>query len=110
MGHAFSTLEGSDPADSSQRPVIIGSSAWSGNAAIFVNFNEGDYPKVALNALDQGGHLPSVVIARLGVRGLNSSTPYDHYSLLRTLEDGWGLTALGHAAQARSMTEFFSGR
>ena len=110
MGHAFSTLEGSDPADSSQRPVIIGSSAWSGNAAIFVNFNEGDYPKVALNALDQGGHLPSVVIARLGVRGLNSSTPYDHYPLLRTLKDGWGLSALGHTAQARSMTEFFSGR
>ena len=88
----------------------MGSSALSGNAAIVVTFDEGDYDEVAPNALDQGGRLPTVVIARLGVRGLNSSTPYDHYPLLRTLEDGWGLAALGHAVRARSMIEFFSGR
>ena len=58
----------------------------------------------------QGSNSWTVVIAHLGVRGLNSSTPYDCYPLLQTLEDGWGLAALGHAVRARSMIEFFSGR
>jgi hypothetical protein len=46
-----------------------------------------------------GGWIPTIVIANHGPRALTEFTPFNHYSLLRTLEDGFGLTPyLGHAA------------
>ena len=46
-----------------------------------------------------GGHIPTVVITNHGPRGVADDTPYSHYSLLRTLEDLFGLAPhLGHAA------------
>jgi hypothetical protein len=45
-----------------------------------------------------GGHIPTVVITNHGPRGVVDPTPYSHYSLLRTLEDAFGIeTYLGHA-------------
>jgi hypothetical protein len=43
-----------------------------------------------------GGHVPMIVIAR-GVGHAVDATPADHYSLLRTIEENWGLPLLGHA-------------
>jgi len=31
----------------------------------------------------------------------------NHYDTLRTIEDAWGLPALGNAAAATALTEFF---
>jgi hypothetical protein len=46
-----------------------------------------------------GGHIPTVVITNHGPRGAKDPTPYNHYSLLRTIEDAFGITEhLGHAA------------
>ena len=46
-----------------------------------------------------GGHIPTIVITNHGPRGLNDPTPYNHYSLLRTIEDAFGLPVhLRHAA------------
>ena len=56
-----------------------------------------------------GGLIPAIVIAREGVRHYVSSNPYNHYSLLRTIEEAWGLGYLGNAsdtAQVHSMREF----
>lgn len=86
---------------------IMASKAWAGNAAIILTFDEGE-GGTAPSPLEVGGRVATVVIARQGARGRVSSTPYNHYSLLRTLEDGWGLAPLGHAAQARPMLEFFA--
>lgn len=47
-----------------------------------------------------GGKVPAIVIARNGVRGLVDASPYNHYSLLRTIEQAWGLGYLGYAADA----------
>ncbi len=58
-----------------------------------------------------GGLVPAIVIARHGVRHFTSTTPYNHYSLLRTIEQGWHLGFLGNAsdsAQVTSMQEFFA--
>jgi len=39
------------------------------------------------------------VITNHGPRGLSDPTPYSHYSLLRTIEDAFGISEhLGHAA------------
>ncbi|PZR62081.1 MAG: hypothetical protein DLM71_07675 [Chloroflexi bacterium] len=56
-----------------------------------------------------GGLVPAIVIARNGVRHYTSSQPYNHYSLLRTLEAAWGLGYLENASDSRQvkpMTEF----
>jgi len=46
-----------------------------------------------------GGHIPTIVITNHGPRGVSDDTPYNHYSLLRTLEDAFGIKQrLGHAA------------
>jgi len=57
--------------------------------------------------------IPAIVIARNGVRHYTSDAPYNHYSMLRTIEDEWDLGFLGNASddtQVQSMTEFLSHR
>ena len=41
---------------------------------------------------------------------LTSSVPYDHYSLLRTIENAWGLSQLRNAGCSctATMTDFFT--
>ena len=47
-----------------------------------------------------GGHIPTIVITNHGPRGVKDPTPYNHYSLLRTIEDAFGIQEhLGHAAE-----------
>ncbi len=56
-----------------------------------------------------GGLVPAIVVARHGVRNFTSDTPYNHYSLLRTIEENWGLAYLGNASdslQVNPMNEF----
>ena len=46
-----------------------------------------------------GGHIPTIVITNHGPHGLKDATPYNHYSLLRTIEDAFGIREhLGYAA------------
>ena len=44
-----------------------------------------------------GGHVPMIVISRTGPRGVTDSAPTNHYSLLQTIEQNWGLPLLGNA-------------
>jgi hypothetical protein len=60
-----------------------------------------------------GGQIPTLVITNHGPRGLADPTPYNHYSLLRTIEDAFGIGEyLGHAADAaagvKPMTPLFA--
>ena len=77
------------------------------NMAIVITFDEGAGKTregccgVAPGAPSNfgGGHIPTVVITNHGSRGVEDATPYSHYSLLRTLEDAFGIKAhLGHAS------------
>jgi hypothetical protein len=45
-----------------------------------------------------GGHVPTIVIARDGARGVTDNTPTNHYSLLQTIEQNWHLPYLGNAS------------
>jgi hypothetical protein len=44
-----------------------------------------------------GGLIPAIVVRTHGRPGYVSHTPYNHYSLLTTIEDNWHLGHLGHA-------------
>jgi arylsulfatase A-like enzyme len=47
-----------------------------------------------------GGHIPTLVLTNHGPRGVKDDTPYNHYSLLRTIEDAFGIDQhLAHAAE-----------
>ncbi|QYE33109.1 alkaline phosphatase family protein (plasmid) [Polymorphobacter sp. PAMC 29334] len=91
------------------------------NVAIIIGFDEGAGRTregccgVTPGAISNfgGGHIPMVVITNHGPRSVSDSTPYSHYSLLRTLEDAFRLPAyLGHAADTAAgvvpMTPLFA--
>jgi phospholipase C len=101
---------------------IQSSRVWTStqNAAVVITFDEGAGekregccgidPKSAANF--GGGHIPTIVITNHGPRGVADSTPYSHYSLLRTIEDAFGIhTYLAHAADTsngvRPMVKLF---
>jgi phosphatidylinositol-3-phosphatase len=44
-----------------------------------------------------GGLIPAIVMTASGPRHVVDTTPYNHYSLLTTIEDNWHLGHLGHA-------------
>ena len=50
--------------------------------------------------LEAGGRVPVVFYSPLVKNGFQDSTPYTHYSLLKTISTAWGLPLLGHAAEA----------
>lgn len=85
------------------------SAAWRSdeNMAIVITFDEGSgktregccavTPDAPSNF--GGGHIPTIVITNHGPHGVQDDTPYNHYSLLRTIEDVFGIKQhLRHAA------------
>jgi phospholipase C len=107
---------------------IMRSPQWRapGNSAIVITFDEGDKAEeragaplgcCGTDAADPdhpgGGHIPTIVITNHGPRELQDPTPYNHYSLLRTIEDAFGIKEhLRHAADTDkgvvSMTPLFA--
>ena len=92
---------------------IMRSPVWSaaGNTAIVITFDEAShhtYPgdpagccawEPGSLANFGGGRIATIVIANHGPRAVQDATPYNHYSLLRTMEDAFGIAEhLGHAA------------
>ena len=45
-----------------------------------------------------GGRIPTILISPQARPGFQDSTPYSHYSLLKTISEAWTLPYLGHAA------------
>jgi phospholipase C len=77
-------------------PRLLASPALEGGV-VFVVFDEGT------TNLHGGGHIPAIALGP-AVRPHSRYTPVmTHYSLLRTIEDAWGLELLGRSAQARAI-------
>ena len=97
------------------------------NVAVVITFDENDDEARASGAQGccgsdpakkangGGGLIPTIVITNHGPRGVIDATPYNHYSLLRTIEDAFGIHQyLGAAgdwqAGVRPMTPLFAVR
>jgi hypothetical protein len=87
-------------------PQILASSAWKQGGVLFITFDEGATDASCCGG-SGGGHVATLVISPLGLPGAQSTTPLNHYGLLRTIEDAWGLPHLGAAANAAPMNDFF---
>lgn len=101
---------------------IIATSMWKaqGRAAIVITFDEGGHTNRTNHAEGccgaspdnpsnfGGGWIPTVVITNHGPRGVKDATPYNHYSLLRSIEQAFGIKDYaGHAADVTAMTPLF---
>ena len=78
-------------------PRILDSTAWRQGGVLFITWDEGSGSEP----------VATLVIAPDVPAGFRSSVPHDHYSLLRTIEDAWGLPCLANACSANDMAEFF---
>jgi hypothetical protein len=90
-------------------PKILASSAWKDNGALFITFDEG-VTNAGCCQYATGGKVSTLVISPLVKQGFVSHVPYDHYSLLRTIEEAWGLPLLKNAACdcTKPMSDFFA--
>ncbi len=71
---------------------------WSrGNNAVVVVYDEGDDTAGVAPANPGGGKVATVVVTSHGPRKLQDSTPYTHYSLLKTIQRNFAVGCLAHS-------------
>jgi hypothetical protein len=117
--------------------TIMSSKAWTPNSVIFVTADETDYdgtnpsdnfylstagccdspvlpagdPAVSSTwpgGVYGGGLVPMIVITRNGSRGITDGTAYNHYSMLLTIEQGFGLRQLGFTSDRQQVKPMWS--
>jgi len=76
-------------------PMITATSAWQDGGVLFITWDEGE---------DSANSVLTLVIHPAPLIH-QSSRPYNHYSLLATVEDLLGVSRLGLAAQATAMSD-----
>jgi len=81
-------------------PRITGSSAFA-SSVVFVTWDEGS------TSIGGGGRVATLVIGPGVKRAYRSGVSHTHYSLLRTIEDAWGLGCMNRTCAANDMREFF---
>jgi hypothetical protein len=79
-------------------PTILASDAWQDNGVLLITWDEG---------YDNSNSVLTLVI-RADPLIHDSNQPYDHYSLLATIEDQLGVARLGQAAHAKPMSDLLA--
>ncbi|HWC24282.1 MAG TPA: alkaline phosphatase family protein [Flexivirga sp.] len=117
--------------------TIMHSKAWTPGSVIFITADETDYDgdspsnnfylstagccdSPVLPAGDPavsptwpggvygGGLVPMIVVTKDGPRHVTDNTAYNHYSMLLTIEQGFGLTKLGFTSDSRQVKPMWS--
>ena len=103
-GPNFGLIEAGDNAVQKLVEAILASGSFTSRSLIFIVWDEGDNNLGCCDAppLVSGGHIPLILIA--GVPGVvTSSQPYNHYSLLATIEKVWNLPKLGYTSDTKNV-------
>jgi hypothetical protein len=79
-------------------PSVFNSPDWA-HTLLIVTFDEGSTDK-------NGGGNIFMMIARSGLSHVTSSTQHNHYGVLHTIENTFGLSCLGSACRAAPLSEF----
>lgn len=69
---------------------------------IVLTWDEGQSEQGCCGFEPGGGRVATVLISPWVKRGFQDDTPYNHYSLLKTIATAWNLPLLGHAADAQT--------
>ena len=94
---------------------ITSSKAWDGESVIFVTWDESDFTnsgpfgfgdtRGCCDANPGGGHVLTLVIQRNQSKDLTASfQPYNHYSMLSTVENSWNLGCLANTCDTANVT------
>lgn len=101
-------------------PKITNSAAFKQDGVLIITFDEGAIPQDTTSCCGEaagptspmpglvgpgGGRVGAVIISPFVTPGTVSTTPYNHYSLLRSTEDMFGLSHLGFAG-AKGLQSF----
>ncbi|HEY3071493.1 MAG TPA: alkaline phosphatase family protein [Candidatus Limnocylindrales bacterium] len=84
-------------------PRITGSPEFA-NSVLFITWDEGSTNEGG------GGHVALVAVSPLAMPGGRANDAANHYSLLRTVEDGWGLPCLAQSCDAKDLAGLFAPR
>ena len=82
-------------------PKIVDNPAFA-KGLLFITWDEGS------GSVGGGGKVATLAIANDVPTGFRSSKTHDHYSLLRTVQDAWGLRCMAHTCEANNLREFFA--
>jgi len=100
---------------SANLPTILNSAEYrNGSTVIFITWDEGEGggyasgEQCATNTSDVSCRVATLVISPSTKTGARSGTLFSHYSLLGTAEQLLGLSKLGQAASATTMTKAFN--
>ena len=81
-------------------PRITDSPAFA-DSVLFITWDEGT------SSEGGGGHVALVATSPLAPPGRTSGQAHDHYSLLHTIEEAWGLPCLSNACGANDLADLF---
>jgi hypothetical protein len=81
-------------------PRITGSPAFA-DSVLFITWDEGSTNEGG------GGHIALVAVSPLATRAGRSDEAHTHYSVLRTVQDAWGLPCLGQSCDASNLSDLF---
>jgi phosphatidylinositol-3-phosphatase len=98
---------------SQEVPKILASPQFQADGVLVITFDEAESSdSTGCCGNSAGGKVGAIVVSPAYGKtgGYRSSVPANHYSLLRTIEDSWGLPLLGHAQDAgvTPMTDLFN--
>ena len=82
-------------------PTILDSPAFKADGLIIITWDEGS------TSIGGGGKVATIFISPKGKIVFSSPTAHTHYSLLRTIQELWGLPCLAKSCSANTMREFF---
>ena len=93
---------------------ITSAPSWNGNSVIFITWDESDYTASGpfgfgdtsgcCDANPGGGHVVTLTISHSAHKARQSDTPYNHYSILATIEQAWGLGCLVNTCDTANVT------
>jgi hypothetical protein len=95
-----------------QRTVtaIQHSPSFTDHSVIFIVWDENDFSSnFGCCGTAGGGHVAAIVVTKHGTPK-KSARPMNHYSILATIEDGFGLPRLANAKTAKAMWDLFPDR
>ena len=75
---------------------VVASEAWRSGGVLFIVWDEGS---------GGGSSIVPLIVASPGLGNQEITAPYDHYSLLATIEDLFRLPRIGAAQNARALTD-----
>ncbi len=102
--HSCSISEGDTWLNNWLTHSILQTDAWNqSDSAIFITWDEGSTDKSG------GGQVPTIVISRHTPKGFKSDQPANHFTLLRTIEESFGLGCLQESCNHGDLSQFFTG-